>query len=106
MSHALKVILKIVLQRVRRKLIPEIPENEYGFMKDRGIRNAIFVLKMLCEIAIEHQQDLYLVFIDYKKAFDRVKHKELFEMLRGTKRTETGVRNVTGFLQPVQCNYL
>ena len=36
MSHSLKVLLKIILQRIRRKLLPEISEAQYGFMKDRG----------------------------------------------------------------------
>ena len=52
MSLILKVLLKIILQRVRRKIIPEIPENQFGFMRDRGTRNATFILKMLSEGAI------------------------------------------------------
>ena len=40
-------------------------------------------MKMLCERAIEVQQDLYITFIDYKKGFDKlkVKHKDLLKML-------------------------
>ena len=38
----------------------------------------IFNLKILCEKYREHQQDLYHVFIDYKKAFDRVWHDALW----------------------------
>ena len=37
---------------------------------------------MLAEKAIEKQKDLYICFIDYVKAFDRVKHKKLMEMLK------------------------
>ena len=50
-------------------------------MRDKGTRNTIFVLRMIEEHAIEHQQDLFLCFIDYQKAFNRVRHKELFKML-------------------------
>ena len=50
MSHSLKVLLKIILQRIRRKLLPEISEAQYSFMKDRGTRNAIFNIRMLSEI--------------------------------------------------------
>ena len=70
------------MQRVRRKILPEIAEYQFGFMKGRGSRNAIFVLKMLCERAIEVKQDLYITFIDYRKAFDKVKHKDLLKMLQ------------------------
>ena len=55
MSHILKLLLRIVLQRIRQKILPEIPQNQFGFMKDRGASNAIFVLRVLGERAIEHQ---------------------------------------------------
>ena len=51
-------------------------------MKGSGTRNAIFILKMLCERAIQVQEDLYITFLDYKKAFDKVKDKELLKMLQ------------------------
>ena len=82
MSHTLKLFLKTILQRVRRKLIPQISDYQYGFMPDRGTRNAIFTLRMLCERAIEHQQNVFLCFIDYQKAFDKVRHNLLLSMLK------------------------
>ena len=51
-------------------------------MEDTGTRNAIFIVRTLCERAIEVQHDLYLCFIDYAKAFDKVKHEDLFEFLQ------------------------
>jgi len=82
MCHILKILLKIITNRVRRQLLPEISPRQYGFMKDRGTRNAVFVLRNLCERAIQHQQNVYCCFVDYAKAFDRVPHKRLFETLR------------------------
>jgi len=82
MSHSLKILLRIVLQRIRRQIHPEIPITQYGFMPDRGTSNAIFNLRMISERSIQHQQDVFLCFIDYQKAFDRVKHAELLKMLR------------------------
>ena len=51
-------------------------------MKDTGTRNAIFTLRMICERFIEMQKDIYLYFIDYTKAFDKVKHVQLLDMLQ------------------------
>ena len=82
MSHTLKLLLKIVPERCRSKIRPEIGQCQYGFMPDKGTRNAIFTLRMLSERSIQHQQNIYICFIDYKKAFDRVRHKRLFEMLK------------------------
>ena len=82
MSHTLKLLLKIVLERCRSKIRPEIDQCQYGFMPDKGTRNAICTLRMLSERNIQHQQNIYICFIDYKKAFDRVRHKRLFKMLK------------------------
>lgn len=54
MSHLLKIPLKIILQRIRCQPLPEIPQTQCGFMKDRGTRNAIFILRMLEERRIKH----------------------------------------------------
>ncbi|GFS13167.1 RNA-directed DNA polymerase from mobile element jockey-like [Elysia marginata] len=55
----------------------------YSFVEDRGTgtRNAFFTLSMIIEIAIEMKKDLYLCFIDNSKAFDRVRHDELYKIL-------------------------
>ena len=51
-------------------------------MKGKGTRNAIFIMRMLTERAIEVQKDVYMCFIDYEKAFDKVKHSDLIEILQ------------------------
>ena len=68
-------------------------------MKDRGTRNAIFVLRMLSERAMQHQQDLYLCFIDYQKAFDKVRHCKLFKILAGVKIDDKDMRVVRSVYQ-------
>ena len=66
---------------MRKSLRPEISTKQFGFVRDKGTRNAIFTLSMLMERCIEVQKELYLCFINYSKAFDKVKHEKLFEML-------------------------
>ena len=82
MSHITKVILRVIMMRARRCTKPEINQEQCGFVEDTGTRNAIFIVRTLCERAIEVQHDLYLCFIDYAKAFDKVKHEDLFEFLQ------------------------
>ena len=50
-------------------------------MPDKETRNAVFTLKNLAQRAIEMKKDFFLCFIDYKKAFDKVKHNEMICML-------------------------
>ena len=51
------------------------------FMLGKGTANAIFVMRNLMERMIEKQKDVYMCFIDYEKAFDRVRHGELMKIL-------------------------
>ncbi|GFO32266.1 endonuclease-reverse transcriptase [Plakobranchus ocellatus] len=66
---------------MRKSIRPEISPKQFGFVPDKGTRNAIFTLSMLMERCIEIQKDLHLCFIDYSKALDKVRHVELFRML-------------------------
>ena len=80
MSHVTKLVLRIVINRIRGRTLHESAPEQYGFMPDKGTGNAIFVLRMLVERSIEKQQDVYVCFTDYSKAFDTVKHKLLVDL--------------------------
>ena len=69
------------MHRNRARTLSEISEVQYGFMLDRGTRNAIFVLRRLVERMIEKQKYVYVCFIDYRKAFDTVKYEPLIKLL-------------------------
>ena len=71
------VYVKIL--RLRSRIQPETGREQFGFVEDAGARNAIFVLRIITERAVEMQKDIYMCFIDYPKAFDKVRHQELFE---------------------------
>ena len=64
-------MLKIILKQQAEKIITE---EQAGFRAGRSTTEQIFSLRLLCEKYLQHQQDLYYVFIDFKKAFDRVWH--------------------------------
>ena len=81
MSHRTKILLKILMMRMKNKIRPEIAKEQYGFISDKGTRNAIFILRMLIKRTIEVKHDIYLCFLDYTKAFDKVKHDNLFQTL-------------------------
>ena len=59
-----------------------IAEEQAGFRAGRSTTEQIFNLRILCEKYLHHQQNLYHVFIDFKKAFDRVWHEALWATMR------------------------
>ena len=81
-SHASKVILKIVLNRLTPQAETIIAEEQAGFRPGRSTTEQIFSLRILCERYLQHQQDLFHVFVDFKKAFDRVWHAALWSTMK------------------------
>ena len=81
-SHPSKVMLKIILNRLQPQAEEIIAEEQAGFRAGRSTTEQIFNLRILCEKYLQHQQNLYHVFIDFKKAFDRVWHKALWATMR------------------------
>ena len=84
MSHVTKILLKVILQRNKTKIDVEISETQSGFRKGRGTREGIFNLRTINERYLEKEKDVYICFIDYEKAFDRVNHDKLCEVLKST----------------------
>ena len=82
MSQVAKIILKVIDERLKRKVVDYVDEEQYGFRKGKGTRNATFVLRTIMERSIEKQKDLYLCFVDFEKAFDTVRHGLLMDTLR------------------------
>ena len=64
-------MLKIILNRLKPQAEKIIAEEQAGFGAGRDTTEQIFKLRILCG-KYQHKQDLYRVFIDFKKAFDRV----------------------------------
>ena len=77
-SHASKVMLKILQQYVNH----ELPDVQAGFRKGRGTRDQIANILWIIEKAREFQKNFYFCFIDYAKAFDCVDHNKLWEILK------------------------
>ena len=74
-SHASKILLKIIQERIRTKTEPEIADEQAGFRRGRGTRDQVNNLRIIMQKARQHQQPLYMCFVDFKKAFDLVLHE-------------------------------
>ena len=81
-SHANKVMLKILQTRLQQNVNHELPDVQAGFRKGRGTRDQIANIRWIMEKAREFQKNIYFSFIDYAKAFDCVDHNKLWKILR------------------------
>ena len=67
-SHASKVMLKILQARLQQYMNHELPAVQAGFTKGRGTRDQIANIRWIMEKAREFQKSIYFCFIDYAKA--------------------------------------
>ena len=76
-SHASKVMLKILQARVQQYVNQEFPDAQAGFRKGRGTRNQTAKICWIIKKVREFQKIIYFYFIDYVKVFDCVDHNKL-----------------------------
>ena len=81
-SHASKIILKILQARLQQYMNQELPDVQVVFRKCRGTRFQIASIRSIIEKARAFQKNIYLCFIDYAKAFQCVDNNKLWKTLK------------------------
>ena len=81
-SHASKIMLKILQARLQQHVNCELPDVQAGFRKGRGTRDQIVNIHWIIKKAREFQKNIYFCFIDCTKAFDYVDHRKLWKILQ------------------------
>ena len=79
-SHASKVMLKILQARLKQYLNRELPSVQAGFRKGRGTRDQVANIPWIFEKARKFQKNIYFCFIDYAKALDCVDQNKLWKI--------------------------
>ena len=79
-SHASKVMLKILQARLQQYVDQELPDVQVGFRKGRGIRDQIANIHWIIKKERQFQKNIYFCFIDYVKAFDCVDRNKLWKI--------------------------
>ena len=82
MSHASKVMLRILQARLQQYVNCELPDVQAGFRKGRGTRDQIANIHWNIKKLRELQKNIYFCFIDYAKAFGSVDHNKLWKILQ------------------------
>ncbi|KAF6198774.1 hypothetical protein GE061_006796 [Apolygus lucorum] len=82
MSHALKILLRVLHYRLWRKVEAEIGDTQFVFRSAFGTREALFALQVLVQKCLDQQCSVYACFVDFEKAFDNVRHEKLDRILQ------------------------
>jgi len=80
-SHASKILIRFIAEGLKTKQM-YLGEDQFGFRRRVVTRDAIAVMRVLTERCIEHNQTVYVSFVNYEKAFDRINWKKIMEILK------------------------
>ena len=69
-SHASKVMLKILQAKFRQYVNQKLPDVQAGFRKGGGTRDQIANIRWITEKERKFQKNIYFCFIDHAKAFE------------------------------------
>jgi len=75
----MKLRERVIEGRLRTDI--RISENQFGFMSGRLTTEGIYLIHILMEFNRDRKKDLYMVFIDLEKAYDRVLREVLWRCL-------------------------
>ena len=77
-----KVLSRILLNRMKGKVDPDLRDQQAGFRKDRSCTDQKSTLRIILEQSAEWNSSIYISFIDYEKAFDSVDREAIWKLLR------------------------
>ena len=81
-SHASKILTRIIYRRLEKTVEAELDDDQFGFRKNMGTREAILSLRLILEGRIRKGLPTFMAFVDLEKAFDNVNWRKIFEILK------------------------
>ena len=81
-ANTAKIVAKILRRRIEKKIEDVLGEDQFGFRRGKGTRDAIGMLIIISERILEIDEELSVCFIDWQKMFDRVNWTKLMQILK------------------------
>ena len=74
----------IIIPRIESKIEDVLGEDQFGFRRGKGQRDATAMLKIMSDRTMDIREGLCVCFMDWHEAFDRVYWTELIHILNNT----------------------
>ena len=95
-------MLRVIPNRLKAKAEELLVEQKAGFRSGRSTAEQTFYCRVIIEKHIQHQRDLFQNFIDFKKAFGRVWHADVWQILRSFNKEEGTGSSLSGTISELQ----
>jgi len=91
---AYKVFSNILNERLKKTTENLLGEYQCGFRKNRSTSDQIFIIRQMIEKHYEHNQDLHMLFVDFKQAFGSIDRYRLYQVMEDMKIPHKVIRLV------------
>jgi hypothetical protein len=82
LCHSSKIMTTIIMERIKKRTEEILSEEQAGFRTSRSTIDQIFTLRQLAEKYSDFSKDLFVCYVDFKKAFDSVWREGLWKVMR------------------------
>lgn len=99
-----KVFSRIILNRMKEAIDQKTRKEQAGFRRNRSCTDQINTLRIIVEQSVEFRSPLYLLFVDFEKAFDSINRERLWAVMKARGVPEKIIRLVQETYRDFRCH--
>ena len=101
-----KVLDRVLLERLRSAVDKKLRDHQAGFRAERSCTDQIATLRIVLEQSREFDSPLYIVFVDFTKAFDSLDRDVLWKLMRHYGIPEKIITIISNTYKGMQCRVM
>lgn len=82
LNYSLKLLTKLIANRLQAVILLVVHANQYGFIKGRTIQDCIAWTFQFLHICQKSKKEIVLIKLDFEKAIDKVEHQVILDVLK------------------------
>ena len=105
-STPIKILTKLLANKVQKCIIPVIRKNQYGFIKTRNIQDCLAWSFEYIHMCHKSKKEIVIFKVDFEKAFDKINYEAILFMLKHPRFGDKWIRWINNILQTASASVI